>query len=79
MTSVKFDEANVALAENQPEYETLHIHYDVEDVEGKMTACFKLTDEEIAEIVATKKIWHTQLTFGNNFQPIYMTTKNPFN
>ena len=78
MTSVKFPEANIALAENQPEYETLYVHLDKEDATRPMTACFKLTDEQIAEIVKTGCIWYTQLTFGNNFQPINMSTSNPF-
>jgi hypothetical protein len=50
----------------------------VQSIPWAMTACFELTEDEIAEIVRTKKIWHTQLVMGNNFQPIMMTTKNPF-
>lgn len=43
-----------------------------------MTAYFELSDEEIAEVVRTKKIWHTQMVMGNLFQPIMMSTQNPF-
>lgn len=78
MKSIKFPEVNIALAENQEEYETLYVHLDKEDSTQPMTACFELTDEQIKEIVETKKIWYTQLTFGNNFQPINMSTQNPF-
>lgn len=47
-------------------------------VPWSMTACFKLNKEEIEEIVRTGKLWHTQMLFGANFQPILMSTQNPF-
>ncbi len=92
MKSVTFPEANCELAKDQPEYETLHVfvekkeiavrdhpHDDlsIEEIPWSMTACFELTDEEIADIVATRKIWHKQMLFGNKFQPILMTTSKP--
>lgn len=43
-----------------------------------MTACFELNKEEIDEIVRTGRLWHTQCLFGGKFQPIMMTTQNPF-
>jgi hypothetical protein len=48
------------------------------NVAWSMTACFELNKEEIDEIVRTGKIWHTQMLFGDQFQPILMTTQNPF-
>lgn len=78
MISVKFPQANFALAEDQPEYETLHVCYNANSPQKEMTACFELTDEEVAEIVRTKQIFFTQWTFGNPFQPINMSTMNPF-
>jgi hypothetical protein len=47
-------------------------------VPWSMTACFELNKEEIDEIVRTGRIWHTQYTFGSTFQPIRMSTQNPF-
>lgn len=44
----------------------------------QMTACFELSDEEIEEIVKTRKLWHTQMVLGNHFQPVLLSTKNPF-
>ena len=78
MIAVKFSQQTHTLAENQPEYTPLPVHIDQTDQNVPMTCCFELSDEEIAEIVATKRIWHTQLTFGNAFQPIMMTTRSPF-
>lgn len=43
-----------------------------------MTACFELTDAEIEEMTKTRKLWYRQLVFGNNFQPVFMNTRNPF-
>lgn len=78
MKSINFPQANTILAKDQPEYEPLHVHVDQDDPTGPVTACMELTDEEIAEIIATKRIWHTQLTFGDLYHPIRMSTKNPF-
>lgn len=78
MESIQFPEANVALAKEQEEYQTLHVLHDPEAEGSPMTACFELTKEEILEIVATGRIWHTQWTFGNLFQPIRMSTSKPF-
>ena len=92
MKSVTFPEANCELAKDQPQYETLHVFVEMKEVvtplnDGpdsvmqsvpwSMTGCFELTDEEIADIVATRKIWHKQMLFGNQFQPILMTTSKP--
>jgi hypothetical protein len=78
MKPVKFPEVNCELAKDQPEYEPLPVFYNAESPAKEMTACFQLSDEEVAEIVRTRKIWHTQLTLGNPFQPIYLSTQSPF-
>lgn len=48
------------------------------NIPWSMTACFELSDREIEELVKTRKLWYTQMLFGNNFQPVAMSTKNPF-
>jgi hypothetical protein len=95
MKAVTFPEANINLAENQDEYNTLPAYCDVDenkqpvqvdgkdrDPYGEMTVCFEadLTDAEIKDILLTRKIkvWYTGLTFGQGFQPMIMTTNNPF-
>lgn len=78
MLSVEFPQANIALGESQAEYETLHVAYDIANPAKPMTACFQLNKEEIDEIVKTGKLWFTQLTFGKPFQPVLMSTQNPF-
>lgn len=49
------------------------------DPYGEAAYCMELTDEEVEEIVRTRKIWGVQSTFWNSFQPIRMSTQNPFN
>lgn len=93
MKAIEFPQVNCMLAENQPQYETLPVFVEskakqfrdpermvnyTKQVAWSMTACFELSEEEIAEIVKTKKLWHTQLIMGHNFQPIIMSTQNPF-
>lgn len=78
MKSVDFPQRTAEIGKDQPQYETLFAHVDNSVSEVPMTSCFELTDEEIAEIVATRKIWHSQWTFGNPFQPVRMSTSNPF-
>lgn len=87
MLPIKFPEANCVLAENQPQYTPLPVFVEykgvlengkVKEIPWSMTACFELSDDEIKEIARTGKLYHTQMVFGNNFQPIMLSTKNPF-
>lgn len=92
MIAVNFEQANLMLAEDQPEYETLPVFVETREAEVRdpvqglikkpvaweMTACFQLNAEEIAEIVKTGNIWYTQCLFGQPFQPVRMSTQNPF-
>lgn len=54
------------------------IQYEKYIIPWSMTACFELTDEEVEEIVRTRRIYHRQLIMGNAYQPILMSTQNPF-
>ena len=64
MKSIKNEQFSQPLAENQEEYNTLHVHVNTEgDPMRPVTACFKLTLEEIAEINRTGLIYYQQCTF----------------
>ena len=96
MKAVIFEEANIDLAKDQDEYITLPCYADVDengrpvmideetqrDPNGEMTCCYEadLSDEEIAKIIATRKIkvWYTGWTFWRGFQPMRMSITNPF-
>lgn len=76
MIPVRFIEANCVLAENQEEYEPIAVHVS-RDQCVTMTCCFRLSDEEIAEMVKTRTLWIRQLTFGRPFQAIGLSTQKP--
>jgi hypothetical protein len=87
MKAIDFPQVNLRLAENQPEYETLPVFADVRTVQTEkgprnvvwsMTVCYELSDEEIAEIIANKKLFYRQMLFGEQFQPVFLSTKDPF-
>lgn len=78
MDAIEFPEQTHVLAKDQPQYVPLPVHIDQNDPMVPMTACFQLSPEELAEINATGKLWYTQSTFGNAFQPVRMSTRNPF-
>lgn len=76
MIPVQFPQANAVLAGNQDEYEPLPI-YRFGDAQGRVAFCCRLSDAEIAEVVATRSIWIQQLTFGHAFQAIALSTQRP--
>jgi hypothetical protein len=75
------------LAEDQPEYQTLPVFVERREVQTEegpseipwsMTCVYEFSDEEIAELIATRKLHYRQMLFGRSFQPIFMSTKDPF-
>ena len=78
MKSVDFPQANIALAKDQPQYQTLYVYCNRESPQVPMTMCFELSQEEVNEIVRTGKLYFTQITFGKPFSPINMSVLSPF-
>jgi hypothetical protein len=78
MQPIEFPEANVVLAKDQPDYAPLPVFLDRTDPALPMTACFELSEAEKEEIARTGKLYYTQLTFGRAFQPVRLSTANPF-
>jgi hypothetical protein len=77
MIPVRFPEANILLAMNQDEYEPMEVHLEGGTTERCMTACFRLSDAEVDELVRTRTLWIGQLTFGRGFAPIRLSTQKP--
>lgn len=77
MIPVKFPEANAVLAANQDDYEPLPVHRFPDDPQGRVAMCFRLSPAELEEIARTKTLWIQQLTFGQAFQPIALSTQRP--
>ena len=76
MIPVKFPEANAVLAASQDEYEPLPIHR-FAGPDGRVAMCFRLSPAELDEIARTRTLWIQQLTFGQPFQPIALSTQRP--
>lgn len=78
MKAIEFPQQTHILAKDQPEYEPLPVHIAAGEPGTPFTCVFELSDEEIAQIVQTKRLYYTQLTCGNLFQPVRLSTMNPF-
>lgn len=76
MTPIKFEGVTHTLAEDQPQYLPLPIQRLHDEVEN-VISCWKLTDEDIAQLKITKIIWVSQWTFGNLLQPQRISLKKP--
>lgn len=93
MEPISFPQQTDILAEKQPEYTPLPVRVtyetgiitDPESGEQKrvtlpwtMTAGFRLSAEEMAQVIKTGILWYTQSVMGNRFQPVHLSTLNPF-
>lgn len=75
MKAINFKGANVTFAENQKQYNPLPALTFRDDNTGKVITCWKLNFWERLRVLCTGKIWHSQMTFGGNLQPINKSTK----
>lgn len=74
MVPVKTKDTNIIYGENQKEYLPLPAF---KNTSGDVVTCWELTDEEIEQVIATKKIFLFIKTFNNPLQPVSIHTKNP--
>lgn len=65
MNAVDFPERNAMFGEGQPEYVPIPAFADGRNV----VFCWELSDDEIAKLIVTRKLWHTVLTGGSPLQP----------
>jgi hypothetical protein len=78
MKSIKFPEVTHAIAEDQPEYETLYSHVSIKEDISTVTACFQLSTEELEQINETGVIWYQQLKNTiSPLQPLIILTTKP--
>mgnify|MGYP003496589326 CR=1 FL=1 len=73
MKPTEFKGSNIVFGANQPEYQPLPA-LALRDQEGTIITCWELTEEELQEVIATKKIYLQQLTFNRPLQPVYITS-----
>jgi hypothetical protein len=74
MKPVKTRHTNVEFGKEQDEYGTLPAY---RDPQGQVVTCWELTDEEIEQVIGSKKIYLRQLTFNQPLQPVSLHAENP--
>lgn len=74
MIPVKFPEQTVEVAKDQDEYLTLPAYQD----EHETISCWELTDEELHQLMTTRRLWIRQMNFGFPLQPQLPQVENPF-
>lgn len=74
MNPIEFESVNQIYAKDQKEYRPLPAHC---SEDGTVTTCWELTDEELAEIVKTKRMFLQQLTFRRPLQPVMLSVAQP--
>ena len=77
MKPVEFKEQNVVFGKGQPESQDLPAYLNRTKETGEAVTCWEISDEELEEIVKTKRIWLNQLTFHSPFQPIAPSISKP--
>lgn len=85
MKPVKFEESNTVFGKDQPEYMPLpalvkpFIIGKGDDAavypKGIVVSCWELSEEELAEVAKTGRIYLSVLTFGQPIQSCFITTK----
>lgn len=71
MKSIPFEEAKIKIAEHQKEFNTVHAQFNPK--EGSVNMCFELSDEDIAQLTKTKKIWYKQVNYGEPMHPMRLS------
>lgn len=76
MKPIEFEGQNVVFAKDQPEYLPLPAQV-CDNVYGQVVTCWELTEEEIATIATTGKIWVSMLSFKKPLMPIELSIVKP--
>lgn len=74
MNPIKFNEANVVFAEDQPEYLQLPA-FKNDSTKGEVVTCWNLSFRERVRVLFKGKIWLNLLTFNKPLTPIFITTQ----
>lgn len=74
MKSIQFPGATIQIGKDQPEYNVIHAMPGANTEAGEVIACFELSEEELQEVMKTKRIYYSRLTFHQPFQPMKIFT-----
>ena len=76
MKLIEFDEQNVIIAKDQPEYLPLPAHI-FNDNCGTVAFCWKLSLSERLKLLFSGALWHRVLTFNKPLQPVILGLDKP--
>lgn len=74
MKPIKTNQTNVIFGKDNKDYEPLPAWT---NSQGQVVTCWQLTDEEVQQIIESKKIYLMQLTFNQPLQPVSLHSENP--
>lgn len=74
MKPIKTRHTNIVFGEGKDAYEPLPAW---KNKQGQVVTCWELTDEEIQQLIQSKKIYLMQLTFNQPLQPVSLHSENP--
>lgn len=78
MKFTTFEQQNLVLAEDQPEYNQLPVNLNPEIDEKPMHFAIEFEESDYDQLRANgNKMFFTQLTFGQPFQPVAMSIQTP--
>lgn len=73
MEAVEFKGQNVVMGKDQPQYRPLPA-LRIMDEQGQAITCWEVSDEELEEIIKTRRIYLSQLTFNQPLQPVMLAS-----
>ena len=73
MKSIDFPEVTNKIGEDQEEFQTVFSQFQIKD--RSINLCFELSDEDIKELVKTKKIWYKQQVGNQKMHPMMLSVE----
>lgn len=71
MKSILFKQVTNTIAENQEQFNTVHSQWNPEDM--SINLCFELTEEEVAMLDMTKKLYYSQQIGHGRMSPMRLS------
>lgn len=73
---IPFEKQNVVIAKDQHPYLPLPGQM-FGDAQGTLLTSWEVTDEDLEEIIRTRRVWVTTLTMGHPLQPFRLSSDEP--
>lgn len=74
---IHFEEQDVIIAKDQPQYRPLPAYRYKEDPQGRIVFCWKFSIKDRIILLLSGKLWHSVLTFNKPLQPQLIQLDKP--